>query len=646
MRETALVVLLAAACGDDGSAGGGDGGGDGGGADGAVLCDEAAKLAWCDGDVEFLWDPGGGFMYSVPDDALTSPDETTVTGRRIDLANLLTDLSSIPKSFQPVILSLDELDGWGTLAGGFLRFSAAVDPKSFAALHLVVLGGEGAPREVPIETRVTDEGATIIFEPMVPLPPATRAAMVATGVLRDPSGGCVAPGAALRDALGAAVCGTDAPNVEEIADALAALAQLGLAKSPADVSALLVFTTQSIVEESVAVAEDVAGRSFALDSDPLCMDGPLYRTCEMSFGAGDYRDDNRAVAGSTPTTAYSIPLTVYLPLAPGEFGGPPYPTVIFGHGLGGDRTQASRLADFAAPLGLATVAIDAVRHGQHPAGAEDSQLFQVADFFGIDIVAVTFDPIVMRDNWRQSTYDKLQLVGLLTDGGDLDADGDGGPDLDGDRLVYLGVSLGGIMGPEICALAPEISAAVLVVPGARVSGIIRDSSTFAPLIDIFQNATMASDGDVERFFPILQTIIERGDAGNYAPYAFRARLPVADSATPSVLMGMVIDDAIVPNQTNRMLARALDTPHVPPVLQDVGVIEVTGATPIAGNIDDGVTAGLFQFDRVMEDGKVVPAEHCNIGDTEPGPTMWMNFLRTHLMDGEAEIIDPYEELGF
>ena len=42
--------------------------------------------------------------------------------------------------------------------------------------------------------------------------------------------------------------------------------------------------------------------------------------------------------------------------------------VIFGHGLSGSRDQAARLADFAAPLGVATVSIDA------PAGSAVPEL--------------------------------------------------------------------------------------------------------------------------------------------------------------------------------------------------------------------------------------------------------------------------------
>ena len=215
------------------------------------------------------------------------------------------------------------------------------------------------------------------------------------------------------------------------------------------------------------------------------------------------------------------PFTAWLPLErPGPYGGDAFPTLIYGHGLGGDRNQGEVLAGFAAPRGIATIAIDALRHGDHPTATSRSALGRTLDFFALSTADLSFKPFVMRDQFRQSTYDKLQLVRLLEQG--LDLDGDGVADLDGGRLLYLGVSLGGIMGPELLALAPAVRAAVLVVPGGRVSSIVRDADQFSLLIDMMRPEDV-TDGDVDRFFPILQTAIERGDAAAWARW--RSLLP-------------------------------------------------------------------------------------------------------------------------
>ncbi len=113
-------------------------------------------------------------------------------------------------------------------------------------------------------------------------------------------------------------------------------------------------------------------------------------------------------------------------------------------------------------------------------------------------------------------------------------------------------------------------------------------------------------------------------------------------------MGMVLNDDIVPPVSNRAIARAMDIPHVPPVLEEVGVIDVADAPPIAGNLGGGVTAGLLQFDVIELEGspgQTETATHDNIGDSLVGSTAWMHFLDSLLTEGTAEIVDPYAKAG-
>src|SRR5262249_1596140 len=156
------------------------------------------------------------------------------------------------------------------------------------------------------------------------------------------------------------------------------------------------------------------------------------------------------------------------------------------------------------------------------------------------------DPVKLRDHFRQSTYDKLQLVEMLRPG--VDIDGDAMPDVGLDNLIYLGVSLGGIMSAEFVALTPEVQVAVPIVPGAPVVNFIKDSPTFSPIIGLL--AGMSTPGDQARFFPVIQTVVDRGDPGSYTPHIAHNRLAGFDSASPEVLMQMVIADDTVPNLEN------------------------------------------------------------------------------------------------
>ena len=620
-------------------AGDGAGGADGAGDDGGPI----PALPFCEGATTFLYDPTGGLaLETFPDDYYTVEDPTTATGLRVRMdATLAPWVPAIPGDYDQTFAQLQELDGFGTTAAIILRFSGPVTdvptgeaPPSPDRLRLVDLDAGATP--IPFEVQPSDDDTALLLWPMVPLAAGHRHGVIATRDLLAKDGACVAPSATLKKLVGGTA--TD-PRLTRLLPRYAELLEkTGVA--PEDVSAAVVFTTQTIVTASVAAASDITARHYAWLDPPTCVDGPLWRQCDGAFLAFDYRDAAGVVVDGTPQTPYTLAARVWLPLGDGG----PWPVVIFGHGLGSDRGQAKALADKAAPMGIATVAIDAVAHGEHP-GAPDNPttLVSVMAFFGISLDTLALDALVLRDNWRQSTYDKLQLVRLLLDAPDLD--GDGTPELDPAHMGYFGVSLGGIMGSELLALTPAIGAAILSVPGGRVSSIMGDSDTFAPLL-FGLTPPGATQWDVVRFFPVLQALIERGDASNWAPHVLADRLP-GMGAPPQLLLNMALGDETVPNSCTRSLARALGVPTVPPVLQSIGIVGTTEPAPVAGNLGPSLTAGLFQYDRVTKsEGEApVPAAHDNVSKSVEGLLQETHFLQTWLSTGAGEIVDPYAILG-
>ena len=63
---------------------------------------------------------------------------------------------------------------------------------------------------------------------------------------------------------------------------------------------------------------------------------------------------------------------------------------------------------------------------------------------------------------------------------------------------------------------------LLKSPGARVVNIIKDGDQFAIVVNIL--ASQATEGQIARFFPYVQTVIDRGDAGVYLRHVARERL--------------------------------------------------------------------------------------------------------------------------
>lgn len=599
----------------------------------------------------FSWEPGNGDLARFPEPDMLVDDPTSGTGFRLSFDPVLYESAiRMASGYVPVFTEdLVALDGFGLNAQVFLRFGRAFDPTMLpdgeataepaAGVGVAVMRGDASYLQ-PVLVTVTDEDSTLLLAPMRPLPEQSWAVAFVTRALTAAAGDCLEPSEALVELLAA-------PD-DRTAEAVTTLTELGVIASADDLVALTVFPTMTATDDSREVAADIATRDFAFDEAPVCSEEASYIRCVATFTATDYRGDD-AVLRRNPGepivrgASYVVPMTVWLP----KEGTGPFPTLLYGHGLSGDRSQGRRLAEFAAPRGFVTVAIPAVQHGEHPTvpeGAETGGLNTVLRFFTIgDLSVRALKPLELRDNWRQSTWDKLQLTRLLQTSPDVD--GDGTADIDGDTLMHLGVSLGGVMGAELLALTDAYGAGVLVVPGGRVSAIISESETFGTLVRALRPRGL-SDGDVVRFFPVMQTILDAGDAATFGPHILEDRF--AEDRVPSVLLGVVLDDDIVPNVANYTLARAIGVDIVPPLLRPEPGLEVGAGVPWSGNVGGGVaTAGLLQFDVIRGEpgAEVEMATHSNVGDSEQGAEAWFSFLASHANDGLAVISDPYAATG-
>lgn len=575
-------------------------------------------LAFCEGPVRFLWEPEAA-LHVFPDDHWTVPADTP-TGRRV-----ATDTATHPflaeqaEGFASIYDDLATLDGWGLSSGLWFQADAPLP----AALPEVRVVADGV--DWPVALGTTDEGATLTLLPLRPLPEATEVTVVVTTDPADPA--CLAPAAHTRALLDPATAAPPA-QADRYRSALAALDI-----DPTTVAAMSVYTTQSATAFSRAVAADVAARDFSFVPG-ACADGPGWRRCDGSVEVGDYREADHIVApdaDATPRATYVLPTRVWLPAV----GEAPWPTVLCGHGLGGDKGQCEVLADMMARAGegVAVVAVDAVEHGEHP-GRTEAEISILDDLM---ILAITVDPpgLVarrLRDNFRQSAWDKLQVLRAIQAGADVD--GDGAVDLDAAHVAYAGVSLGAIMGPEPMALTDAMDGGVLLVGGARIASIISDSPTFSVLVDLMRPAG-TSDGEVDRFFPVLQTVIDAGDPAVYAPHLVDR---FDGGAARSVFDGMAWLDEIVPNSTNEALARALGLPGVGHEEWAVpGLAFEPG--PVAGNLPGGATGGVVQFSWVQETegGPWVPAEHDNLHESVTGQAVLLEFLLP-LLAGETPVV--------
>jgi dienelactone hydrolase len=579
------------------------------------------EVAFCDSSLRQVYEPEVA-LTSWPDDHWTVPDPTRHTGVRLEADPDAPAFATFPDLYRGSIEDLRAVDGFATSASLFLTADGAL-PEDPDVLDIALLSraSDGTWERHDHSRWTSLDRRTLFVQPWRPLPPARQAVLAVRAAPSDGSR-CVSPSPLLRAHL-------TGPSPRHDAH-LAALGGLGW--SPGEVGAMTLFTTQSAGLDDAEVLADIGAASLRLDGPMSCEAGSERVTCDGTVTVGDYRDPTTGVvpAGEPLVVrqTYALPVSLWLP--PDDGAGAPYPVAVCGHGLGGTRQYCRGIATRAAALGVATLAVDAVEHGDHPLrSSADDLISATLGLTGIQLDPPEVAPLVMRDNLRQSAWDKLQVLRAVQAG--WDADGDGTADLDGDRVLYVGVSLGGIMAPQFLALAPEVELAALATPGGGLMDLFVDSDTLAviarPLIP--EDWT---DDDVARALPMLQALADAADPLVFAAALARQRQTTREA---HVAMLLAVDDSIVPNTATTRLTRALGVPTVGPALLDIpGVATVPG--PARGNLDDGATGALLQFDEVQrEDGAPwTLATHTSVPESVHWDVLVDTFARA-LVSGET-----------
>jgi dienelactone hydrolase len=581
----------------------------------------------------FTNDPLSGLAPGAfPDDLYTEDDPTSPTGLRVRLdAQRAPWLAALPPAQALAFSQLDGLDGFGTSAAVLLPFDAPLDPASLDAVRLLDLDA-GASPDVDVEIMLIPPGDLLLVRPRAPLRPGKRYGVIASCDLHDADGGCVGSSQALNTLLRG---GTEEPRLARLAPRYARLLEIaGLGAS--EVAAAVVFTTQTILEHSEPVVDDLTSRTYRWTEAPACEERDDFQRCEGAFEAWDYR--GAGGVGAPPSRAYTLPVSLWLPRAQAK----PWPVMLFGHGAGESRTNGAYLARHVCPLGVAVLAVDAVGFGDHPDSAGGEALLSVCALMGVDLDAGTLDARAMRANLRQTSYDKLQLIHLTRGAPDLD--GDGAPDLDPGRLAYAGFSLGGITAGEVLARAP-VALALLSVTGARVTSII-DGGLWETLLLPQILPVGTPEAEERRFLEAVQAVVDGADSVSFAPYVLSERLHAEPA--PHLLFNMAMGDTYVANTSSLAYAQALRIPQVAPVALPVPGAEILTGPTVHGNLNDGaVTAALFQYDRVTEaEGQPpAPAGHDSTPVSREAVLQVTRFVETWLAGEVPEIVDPYAVLG-
>lgn len=614
--------------------------------------DAAPTLEFCGGTHALRYDPDLPGLHAFPDDRWTTDDPDTDTGLALRSPLELLAAEDPARGFPSVFERAPTLDGFGVTAPMFLRVTGPVDPQSLPApgdeidptrSSLLLLDLDADPVAfVPFEWRLLDEqgfeggGTTLMLTPLLPLRSGARHGVAMTRAVTDDAGECFAPGAAMQGILD----GTTAhPELQRLAPGhaalLAALVDAGAIASPDELSAALVYTTATTTRQTTAIARAISTSmpSPVVLGECFSPFGYSYTQCDAILRMVDFGDDEGIILGTEPQSTYELPVVAFLPVE----GEGPFPTIVFGHALTGDRTSAWYQAANFSTLGFAMIAIDAPKHGEHPDPAVTNPTF---DLLGLsNDPSDPFDPFAARDNFRQATFDKLQLVRRLVVG--LDMTGDGEPDFDAAHMHYLGHSLGAAMGPQLLAYTDDMVAATLLVGGGNLTNIVAEASEFQPLIGLVTQDF--SDDERTRLLAVTQSMIDAGDPMASAPYVVRERIEGFDARVPHLLAQMALDDTVVPNSSTAFLTRALGIPIAGEAKFAMRGVEVLPGLPVQSNLEGGVTAGLYQFDQMQAErvGALEPATHRGL-QADPHAIAQQELFHTRAEElGGPAIIDPF-----
>jgi dienelactone hydrolase len=580
-----------------------------------------------------LYDPVNAEKVELwPDSLLTVADDSSPTGQRLDASKDKTAwIGFISPLLEDIFPQASVASGFARNGGMLFRFDEPLEGlpttveeslTSEVAQLIDLASGERRPFEVELWA----QGRIVILQPVVTLEANTRHLAVITSAATS-GGSCVASSPTMAELLsGRSPDARFAPVAPRYAEAIA---EAGLAAE--DLVAASVFTTHADHLRVLEAAEHAGAQSYDWVTEPVCDPPGAFRRCDGVFTGRDYRRVGEVSAGpvqATPVAGWELGVSIGLPDTPG-----PHPVVVFGHGLAGSRSSVHQLDAIAEQLDIVIVASDALKHGDHPTSTGGGG---APEFLGINLgegPAPPLDTIALKSNFNQTTLDRVQLVKLLKDAPDLD--GDGNADVDPNRIGYWGISLGGLLGPGLTALSPDVQTAILSVGGGKLTNFVRDSSEVEEILGLLAGLLGGPD-EFNALLAVAQSMVDGGDPAMWGAHVLRDRLL---GEAPHLLLPLAMSDAVVPPSTGRALARSLALPHMAPVAEAVPPLEEVSG-PLSLNVA-GKTVGYFQFDRMND--PPVPASHGLPGSPE-ALLQAEHFLSTWLA-GAPEIIDPYAELG-
>lgn len=565
-----------------------------------------------------VWFDAASGRIPLPNQLLIDPSSARIT---------LPEDPQDDEETREVKETLSAYDGFSISGAIVLKSTHPVDRESVldpAAIRLFKRGAGDAFEEVTeLERGVLSDETTFWIRPELTLEAGTDYVYVTTRKLRDSRGqplGAQPLGALLRGSA-PLVDAAGAPNVSVIDAATAArLEPVRQRAQPLldslrqdlvirpDVGAAVPFHTVSAAQTLLERRAELYRQNVRTDLVNVEVKTPLARGLWVAMPrvrtivSGQMFIHNRLDPHTRRNYedghAEDVPASFVLTIPTGVQKGEKIPVVLFGHGLMTSRELTYLIADKLAGAGYAVFSLDLPYHGDRAICTEDvncrgqarcDDLGQCINPDGSKGEIATFrvpfidaeypsstgfafidvdNLIGTRDHFAQALLDLMQGVRVIQQA-DWAHYADGYT-LDPDDIVYLGMSLGGILGANLAALEPALKSLALNVPGADYLSIIENSASFQSLFNDALAARAAPHGS-DAYFDfsnVIRWLLDPVDPLNIAHHATLDPLgyidPISGDArtmpTKRVLLQMAKGDAVVPNIATQILSQRLQVP--------------------------------------------------------------------------------------
>lgn len=536
-------------------------------------------------------------LLPFPSDEYTVEDESTGTGRRVDLPTGLLATSE-----------------GATLDPAAWNRNDGFSPSTPILVHVPNFSPENTPlpTEDEIGMSVTDESATVIVDldtgllvphwaemdrratspedralilrPAISLPETHRFA-VALRDIRGPLGGQLTPPVAFRVLRDNNTTRVEDPDLEERREDMepifAEMAEAGVNR--ADLYLAWHFT--------VASDETLAGNVLAMRDDAfgqLAGQAPEFRVEEESTDdlepgvakivRGTFEVPSYLTGDGSPGSVLDIDPATDLPRSDGTItanftctvpttaveSGEAVP-VVYGHGLLGSANEAasSQVQTTAAAINGLYCATDSIGMAAGDVGYAVEALSDISDF----------PPV--PDRIQQGMINTLFLGRLMVH---LDGLGnaaefqtvDGANMINTEEAYYDGNSQGAIIGGAVTAIAQDWSKAVLGVGGMNYSTLLNRSVDFDEYAVILR-AAYPNALDQQLVFGLLQMLWDRGETSGYVQHLTDRTYDLTPPKT--VLMMVAFGDHQVAPITAQNIARTLGIPIYQPALPPGATID-------------------------------------------------------------------------